>query len=328
MLKTRFTEMLDLTYPVMSAPMTMHVGGRLAAAVSKAGGLGSIGGLHPVQRAAWVRDEVAKIRADTNQPYAVGFITAFIPPMADCFDATLEARPPVVAFSFGAPGEYIKRARDAGAKIMCQVQDLRSAREAVDAGADILVAQGNEAGGHTGTMNLLPLLCEILDRHSNVPVLAAGGISSGRALATVLAAGADGIWSGTAFLATEECVEVPEGFKKLIVESDGEDTVYTRVYDVLSPFPWPEGIAERVHVNALTSEWTGREEELKTRQEELGIDPMALRMNFDPGMSPVGYGQGAAAVTAVRPAAEVLQSICEEAEHLLRTRPASLLRSS
>src|SRR5438093_409296 len=159
MISTRFTQMFSLDYPLMSAPMAMHSGGHLAAAVS-----------------------------------------------------------------------------------------------------DILVAQGNEAGGHTGGMNLLPLLVSVLDAFPDIPVLAAGGIASGRALAAVLAAGAGGAWAGTAFLATPECAEIPEEHKQAILNSDGEDTIYTRAYDVLWGAPWPPGIAERGRRNRFTDEWDGRDQ--------------------------------------------------------------------
>src|SRR3990172_912941 len=194
MLKTRITEMLGVDYPIMSAPMTMHSGGRLAAAVSKAGGIGSFGGIHMNQGPDWLRGEIDHIRSETDRPFGVGFITNFIPMFEGLFDATIEAKPPIVALSFGDPRSYIGRAKAAGASVMCQVQTFEDAQAAVAAGADVLAAQGNEAGGHTGTMNLLPLLVRVVDAFPDIPVMAAGGISSGRALAAVLAAGADGAW--------------------------------------------------------------------------------------------------------------------------------------
>src|SRR5438093_9928891 len=281
MLNTRFTQMFNLDYPLMSAPMAMHSGGRLAAAVSKAGALGSFGGIHRSGDPNWVRSEVDRIRSETGRPFGIGFITNFIPMLTPLFDAAIEAKPSVIAFSFGSPGPYAEKAKAAGAKVMCQIQSMAHAREAVAAGADILVAQGNEAGGHTGEMNLLPLLVSVLDAFPDIPVLAAGGIASGRALAAVLAAGADGAWAGTAFLATPECVEIPEEHKRLIVKSDGQDTIYTRVYDVLSGAPWPAGIAERVRRNRFTDEWDGREDEIAAQRDALQPRVQAAEANFD-----------------------------------------------
>jgi len=220
----------------------------------------------------------------------------------------------------------LEQAKTAGARVMCQVQSMEHAQQAVDGGADVLVPQGNEAGGHTGTMNLLPLLVQIIDAFPNVPVMAAGGIASGRALAAVLAAGAEGAWSGTAFLATPECVEIPEEHKRLIVKSDGQDTIYTRVYDVLSGAPWPAGIAERVRRNRFTDEWDGREDEIAAQRDALQPRVQAAEANFDADDRAVLYGQSAAAVRAVRPAADVLRSICEDAERILRERAAAVLR--
>jgi nitronate monooxygenase len=325
MITTRLTQMFSLDYPLMSAPMAMHSGGRLAAAVSKAGALGSFGGIHRSGDPGWVRGEVERIRSETDRPFGVGFITSFIPMLTPLFDAAVEAKPNVIAFSFGSPGPYADKAKAAGAKVICQVQSMTHAREAVAAGADILVAQGNEAGGHTGTMNLLPLLVSVLDAFPDVAVLASGGIASGRALAAVLAAGADGAWAGTAFLATPECVEIPEEHKQTIVQSDGEDTIFTRAYDVLFGMPWPEGIGERLQRNKFTDEWHGREDEIAERREELAPKVQAGEADFNSGLRAILYGQSAGPITAIRPAAEVIRQICDDAERLLGDRPKSLL---
>jgi len=325
MITTRFTQMFGLDYPLMSAPMAMHSGGRLAAAVSKAGALGSFGGIHRSGDPGWVRGEVERIRSETDRPFGVGFITSFIPMLTPLFDAAVEAKPNVIAFSFGSPGPYADKAKAAGAKVMCQVQSMTHAREAIAAGADILVAQGNEAGGHTGAMNLLPLLVSVLDAFPDTPVLASGGISSGRSLSAVLAAGADGAWAGTAFLATPECVEIPEEHKQTIVQSDGEDTIFTRAYDILFGMPWPEGIGERVQRNKFTDEWHGREDEIAERREELAPKVQAGEADFNSGLRAILYGQSAGAIPAVRPAAEVVRQICDDAERLLRDRPRALL---
>jgi len=319
MLNTRFTQMFSLDYPIMSAPMAMHSGGRLAAAVSKAGGLGSFGGAHQTKGPDWLREEIAYIRTQTDRPFGVGFISAFLPMFTPLFDAAIEAKPSVLALSFGNPGAYAAKAKAAGAKVMCQVQSISHAREAVGAGADLLVAQGNEAGGHTGTMNLLPLLVSLLDAFPDTPVLASGGIASGRSLAAVLAAGADGAWAGTAFLATPECVEIPEAHKQAIIDSDGEDTVYTRAYDVLWGAPWPPGIAERGRRNRFTNEWDSRDQEIIERRQELQARVLAAANDFDrAGDRAVLYGQSAGAVQVTRPAAEVVRQICEDAERLIR----------
>jgi nitronate monooxygenase len=320
MLRTRFTEMFDLAYPVMSAPMAMHSGGNLAGAVSAEGGLGSFGGIHVSGDPEWIRTEVAKVRARTDRPFGIGFISDFIPFAEPLFEATLAERPALVALSFGDPRPWVERCRGAGIPVMCQVQTRAHADLAVEAGADLLVAQGTEAGGHTGRESLLPLLAGVAERHPSVPLLASGGIGDGRTLAAALAAGADGAWMGTAFLATPEALEIDDEYKALIVQSDGTDTVLTSAYDIVSGYPWPDGISERVRRNRFTDEWVDREFELRQRREEI-----AAARKEGPDTREVIYGQSARFVTAIRPAATVVRSVCEEAERQLRSRPGSLL---
>ena len=317
MLKTRFTEMLGLELPVMSAPMSNHSGGRLAAAVSEAGGLGAFGGTNDFGP-EWLREQIAYVRGQTGRAFGVGFITQLIEYNTTNFDIALEEKVPVFVFSFADPAPWLPRAKDAGAVTICQVQSLELAQQSVDAGADALLAQGNEAGGHTGEMNLLPLLVALAERFPDVPVLAAGGITTGRALAGVLGAGGEGASLGTAVLATPEAVEVPETFKERIVLSDGQDTVFTRVYDLLGTRPWPDGIAGRVFRNRLVREWDERDAEILAHREELASDVAAARAAGDTELSAVYMGQGAGHVNAIRPAAEVVREICEDAERILR----------
>ncbi|MFE9622964.1 NAD(P)H-dependent flavin oxidoreductase [Streptomyces sp. NPDC006527] len=327
MLHTRFTEMFGIAHPVMAAPMGLHSGGRLAAAVSAAGGLGSFGGTHPWKGPDWIRAEIATIRTTTDRPFGVGFITPFLPFTDELFNAALEERPVVIALSFADPQPWLARAKDAGARVMCQVQNYADAKTAVAAGADVLVAQGTEAGGHTGTMGLLPFLAGIVKRYPDVPVLAAGGIADGRTLAAVLTAGADGAWLGTAFLATHEAVEVHDVHKRLIVESDGTDTVWTRAYDIVSGMPWPATIGARVRRNRFTDEWSEREATLRDRVKEFATpeDVNPFEATPDPDTSAILYGQSAFFVDAVRPAADVVRTISDEAEAILDSRPRSLL---
>ena len=316
MLRTRFTDLLGLDYPVMSAPMSNHSGGRLAAAVSVAGGLGTFGGSNGFG-ADWFREQIASIRAQTERPFGIGFITQLIEGAPENFEIALAERVPVVIFSFADPRPWIGRARDAGAVVICQVQTPEAAQIAMDAGADVLLAQGNEAGGHTGEMNLLPLLVELVERHPDTPALAAGGITSGRALAGVLAAGAEGASLGTALLATPEAVEVPATFKEQILRSEGQDTAYTRLYDLLSDDPWPEGIAGRVYRNLLVRQWHGRDDEVLARREELASDAAAARARGDPELASVYMGQGVGQVKAIRLAGDVMRDICQHAEQVL-----------
>jgi nitronate monooxygenase len=280
--------------------------------VSAAGGLGSFGGITG-DGPGWVRAQVDLIRERTDRPFAIGFITAFLGMFGDLFDAALATEPDAIALSFSDPGDWGRRVKDAGCRLICQVQTVAEVEPALAAGADVLVAQGTEAGGHTGTMTLFPLLVGIAEQHPDVPLLAAGGIADGRSLAAALLAGADGAWLGTAFLATPEAVEIGDDHKDAIVTSDGGDTVFTRAYDIASGMPWPEGIGERVRRDSFTEEWAERESELPAHLDEIAPP------------KPYLYGQGARFVHAVRPAAEVLREISENAERVLRERPGQLL---
>jgi nitronate monooxygenase len=312
-IRTRFTDMFGLAHPLMAAPMAMHSGATLAAAVTSAGAMGSFGGIHRTQGPDWVSAQAASVRDQTDAPFAIGFISAFLGMYEGHFQAALDAAPAAIALSFADPGPYAARVKEAGCRLICQVQTFADVDAALAAGADVLVAQGNEAGGHTGLLTLFPFLAAIAERFPDVPLLAAGGIADGRTLASALLAGADGAWLGTALLATPEAVEIDDAYKAAIVDSDGGDTVFTRAYDIVSGAPWPEGIGERVRRDTFTDEWAGREEELRAHPE-----------TATPG-TPVLYGLSARFVDAVRPVADVISNISAGAERILRTRPGELV---
>lgn len=327
MIHTRFTETFGLDAPIMSAPMAMVTGASLAGAVSAAGALGTFGGTNPVRGSQWLRDEVAAIRSRTDRPFGVGFITHFLPFTEELFDAALEVRPSVIVLSFAPTGPWIRRAHDAGARVICQAQTMELVRDALEEGTDALLVQGHEAGGHTGTMGLLPFLASALEVSGDIPVLAAGGVSNGRALAAVLAAGADGASLGTAFLATREAIDVPDAYKQCIVDSNGEDTVFTTLYDDARGLRWPEPVGMRLRRTKHTDHWLGREHEVEEHLDELRAElPEVLDFErFDPEVTTLLYGQSAAAVDAVRSAAEVVHNVCDDAAALLRNRLPSLL---
>jgi nitronate monooxygenase len=200
-------------------------------------------------------------------------------------------------------------------------------RDALEEGTDALLVQGHEAGGHTGTMGLLPFLASALEVSGETPVLAAGGVSSGRALAAVLAAGADGASLGTAFLASHEATDVPDVYKECIVESNGEDTVFTTLYDEARGQHWPRPVGMRLRRTKHTDQWQGREDEVKEHLDELRAElPAVLDFErFDPEVTTMLYGQSAASVSAVRSAAEIVRSVCDDAAALLRNRLPTLL---
>lgn len=323
-IRTRFSEMFGLTYPVMSAPMALHSGGSLAGAVSAAGGLGTFGGI-TLAGPEWVLAEAAKVRDQTDRPFGIGFITPFLDFAQPLFDAAVEADTPVIVLSFSDPTAWVERTVAAGARAVCQVQTIADADESVEAGAHVLVVQGNEAGGHTGHMALLPFLAAVVRRHPNIPVLAAGGIADGATMSAAMVGGADGVLMGTAFMATPEVVEVNDVIKQAIVASDGSDTVFTRAWDVLGGLPWPESIGERVLANSFTDRWNGREEELAQQREDVASRHAYATDTPDTATDHIPLGPAAGLIDAVRPAAELMERVCSDAERILRTRPASLL---
>jgi nitronate monooxygenase len=199
-IRTVLTETLGLEYPIVLAPMASVSGGRLAAAVSNAGGLGLVGGGYGDHH--WLREELSVARAQTERPWGVGLIT-----WANTHETVrlaLDYEPHAFMLSFGDPRPYVPAIKEAGCTLICQVQNVEDARAAKAAGADVIVAQGTEAGGHGAARATLPLVPAVVDAVAPTPVLAAGGITNGRGLAAALMLGAQGVLVGTRFYASTE----------------------------------------------------------------------------------------------------------------------------
>jgi nitronate monooxygenase len=310
MLKTALTERLGLTVPVVSAPMAGISGGALAAAVSEAGGLGMIGvgSATPVE---WLRGE-AGVAAASGRPYGIGLMAWALPERQDLLEAAIEARPALVSVSFGDCRSHVGALRDAGILTATQVGHVDDAREAEAAGVDLIVARGAEAGGHgRDHVGTLLLLQEVLEE-VRTPVLAAGGIATGRGLAAVLAAGAEGAWVGTAFLTTREARSKAGARRRLLEAGDG-DTVYTRVFDIGAGIPWPAEFGGRALRNRFSDRWHGREEALAGDEDARRELTEALRAG-DEGMATIYAGQGAALLREEPTAAEVVARLGREAE--------------
>ncbi len=323
-LKTRLCERLGIEYPIVLAPMGSWSEASLAAAVSNAGGLGTFGAAGRIMGLTeqYVRDTIAALRDSTDKPFGAGFITQLIAENPANFDIVLEAEVPVVLLSFADPTPYVALAKQTSTTTICQVQSFEGAKMAVEAGTDILAVQGNEAGGHTGRQNLLPFLCRVLDSFPHIPVIAAGGITNGRSLAAVLAAGADGAWMGTAFLAATEAAAVQPGHLDALVASDGSDTVYSEVYDILLTAgfkgpTWPDGVAFRTRHLALVDRWHGQERELRAQLEDVVPTFRSALRSGDPDYTPLIYGEGAASVSRQQSAADIISEITSDAQRRL-----------
>lgn len=312
-LSTPWSAELGLDVPIVNAPMGGAAGGTLAAAVSRAGGLGMVG-MGSSASAAQLRAQLAEL-GELKRPFGIGVIDWVIRKEPELLTTALDARPTVLSVSFGTEWDWVARARDAGCVSVTQVADVEAALRAVDAGVQVLVARGAEAGGHgTPAVATLPLLSAILDR-VEVPVLAAGGIASGRALAAVLAAGAAGAWIGTAFATCPESL-FPDEARRALLTADATDTLTTRVFDVALGYPWPAHFPERVLRNAFTAAWDGRtpDDDARARlAEAIATDDFRV--------APVNTGQGVDDITAVEPAAVVIARLCDDARRLLAKPP-------
>jgi nitronate monooxygenase len=312
-IKTPLTRWFDLTTPIIGAPMAGVAGGALARAVSLGGGLGMIGisGRHSAE----FLTEQCAIPAASEVPFGVGLMIWTLADRPELFEATVAAQPSLVSMSFGDAEPYVGPLHDAGIAVAAQVNTVVDARRALDAGVDVLVAQGTEAGGHTGRRALLPLLQEVLAL-TDRPVVAAGGIATGRAVAAALVAGAAGVWVGTALLSCTEGLNSAAA-RQRIREATGEETVLTRAFDVAEGIAWPERWPGRALVNDFSRVWHGREVELADDAEarQLVVDG---RRTGDPTTAPVYAGEAVGLVTTERSATDVVRELDAEAEKTLR----------
>ena len=234
MIRTALTETFALSHPLVLAPMGGVSGGRLAAAVSNAGGLGLVGGGYGDRD--WLARELALVQAQATRAWGVGFITWSIGP--GVLELALAHAPRAVMLSFGDPRPHADAIRAAGCALVCQVQSLAEAELAREAGADFIVAQGTEAGGHGGTRSTLALVPAIVDLVAPTPVLGAGGIADGRGVAAALMLGAQGALIGTRFCATPEALG-RDAAKRRLVAASGDETARTRVFDIVRGYAWP-----------------------------------------------------------------------------------------
>jgi nitronate monooxygenase len=313
MISTSLTKMFDLAVPVVLAPMGGVSGGRLAAAVSASGGFGLVGGGYG--DAAWLRTELALVRELTARPWGVGLITWSVDP--GIVELVLAYEPHAVMLSFGEPGLFARAIKAAGSKLVCQVQDLASAQRAAEVGADLIVAQGSEAGGHGGGRSALPLVPAIVDAVAPIPVIAAGGIADGRGLAAALMLGAEGVLVGTRFYASEEALGHAAA-KRAITAACGGDTTRTTVFDAVRDVSWPSPYTGRALRNSFVAKWHGHERELVAAlASEREVYRTAARLG-DMDTAVVWAGEGVDLIREIERAGDLVQRIGREAETELR----------
>jgi len=313
MITTALTKMFGLQHPLVLGPMGGVSGGHLAATVSNAGGLGLVGGGYG--DAAWLRAELARVKQETDQPWGVGLITWSID--RSVLDLALSFRPAAFMLSFGDPRPYAEAIHAAGCKLICQVQDVEQAQVARAAGADLIVAEGTEAGGHSGARATLPLVPAVVDAAAGVPVVAAGGIADGRGLAAALMLGAQGALLGTRFYASAEALGQDEA-KRRIVAARGEQTARTRVFDIVRGYAWPQTYPGRALRNGFLERWTGREDDLAAQLETERAAYQAAARSGDYETAVVWAGEAVDLIRSVESAAALVERISAEAEARLR----------
>lgn len=325
-MKTKFCDLVGIAAPIVLAPLGGAAGPNLAAAVSNAGGLGTL----PLwgETIQDLRLAVGQMHSLTSKPFAVNLNLEF--PQEERLEACLEEDAPIISFFWQDPSPLVRKAKDAGAIVMHTVGNAEDARRAVDCGVDIVVAQGWEAGGHVrGSVATLPLIPAVVDAVGDVPVVAAGGIADGRGLAAVLALGASAAWIGTRFLASEE-VEIHPEYQRRLLEASENDTAYLEnLFDV----GWPDA-PHRALRNSTIEDWESAGKPSKGERpgegEAVATSPSRGEIRryeiYTPGADasgniealPMWAGQGVSMVHTVQPAARIVSEIVSDAEAILR----------
>lgn len=315
-LNTRLTDALGIEHPILLAPMAMVSGGRLAAGVTAAGGLGLIGAGYGDPD--WLQ---AEIQNSEKARVGYGFITWALVRQPELLDAVLAQQPATVMLSFGDLAPFTAPIHAAGVPVTAQVQNLAQARSALSAGADIIVAQGGEAGGHgmsaRSTFTLVPDVVDLVaERSPQTLVVAAGGIADGRGLAAALALGADGVLVGSRFWASPEAL-VSTRAQQRALQASGDDTIRTRAFDLVRQREWPPEYDLRLVANALIRRWHGNETELQSRLPEVvaAYERGVAAEDFD--VDTVLVGEAVGVIREIRPAADIVAGMVADAARIL-----------
>jgi nitronate monooxygenase len=294
--------------------MDLVADARLTAAVSAAGGLGILGGGYGDEQ--WLGRELDLLAASQAR-FGVGFITWSMAKQSKLLDLVLERKPVAIVLSFGDPRPFVERIKRAGALVICQVQSIALAKDAVAAGADILVAQGTEAGGHGGSRGLVTLVPELIDElGTNIPIVAAGGIADGRGLAAALVLGAHGVLIGTRFYATPEAAGADAAKRRIRVAS-GDDSLRSIVFDISRRNVWPAPFTGRCLRNEYLERWYGREVELMRHLDEESTKYVMARSDGNFDIAAVIAGESAGLVRDISPVREVVDRMVADASTLL-----------
>ncbi len=315
MIQTRLTESLNLDHPVIQAPMAFAAGGALASSVSNTGGLGLLGGAYGDKD--WILQQF-----DIASPAAVGcgLITWSLKEKPDLLSVVIEQNPKAIFLSFGNPEPFANQIRDAGIPLICQIQTMADARSALDCGADIIVAQGSEAGGHgekRATFTLVPEVADLISSdYPQALLCAAGGIADGRGLAAALMLGADGVVIGSRFWATHEALVHPN-MHNLALTANGDMTIRSSVMDIARHLNWPGRYTARVLANSFTDRWHSNIDELLKVADTEARRWSDAWINGDTDIANTFVGEAAGLVDSIVSAEECMLAIVNEAESLL-----------
>jgi NAD(P)H-dependent flavin oxidoreductase YrpB (nitropropane dioxygenase family) len=309
-------EVLGIEHPVVLGGMpTVYNSAELTAAVSEAGGMGIVGCTYLAPDE--IAGVVSQVRTLTDRPFGLNSLM-FLDDEAG-YEAILAARPRLISLAWPRKDQnlepWIAAAHGVGSKVGFMAADVEDAVRGAAAGADLIVAQGTEGGGHVGWIGLSVLVPMIVDAVVPVPVVAAGGVADGRGLVAALAYGAAGVLLGTRFLATRESALHPN-HKQAIVDSDGHDTVLTDIPDIISGLSWP-GAMSRVKRNQLIDRWTGREWALRQNLAAASENVRNARAAGDSEDAPLFYGQDAGLINDLPPAADIVGQIVAQAEDII-----------
>lgn len=312
MITTRLTDVLQCDHPVMLAGMGGVSYADLVVAVSEAGGFGTMGAA-PMSLDRMVA-EIAEVKERTDKPFGVDLLTALPDQMDAQVNAIINGGASLFVAGLGVPREVLDECHRRGVLVASMCGKVRHAVAAVEAGCDIVIAQGTEAGGHTGTVATMPLVPQIVDAVGDrVPVVAAGGIFDGRGLAAALALGADGVWVGTRFIATNEA-HVVNGYRDAVVHGRDDDTVITRAFT---------GKTLRAIRNDYTQHFEDNPDELRPFPQQIAksISDGAMHLGappdseeIDPNKECFAAGQGLGGIGEIVPAADVVSRFIEDAE--------------
>ncbi len=314
LITTPITQLLSINHPILLAPMDLVADARLVAAVAAAGGFGILGGGYGEEK--WLTRELDLLERSKAR-FGVGFITWSMAKRPRLLDLALERRPVAIMLSFGSPAPFIGRIKSAGAMVICQVQSVALAKEAAAAGADILVAQGTEGGGHGASRGLITLVPEVADvLGGRIPVVAAGGIADGRGLAAALMLGATGVLMGTRFYASQEAAAA-QAAKERIRNATGDDTLRSIVFDISRHNVWPAPFTGRCLRNRHAEQWFGQEVELLRHLDEESAKYLAAREAGDFDIAAVIAGEAAGIIRDIPSVHDIVERIAQEASALL-----------